>query len=325
MNPYHIDSLWERLHPIPTLPLEDIHGLLAPVFGPGLSIHSVVAIQKNSISNFNYRIQLDGMPQPVLLRLYSHCKSCSLEHYLFQLLKNDFKVPQSYYFGRYGATPYSILSWVEGMPLTEAFPRLSEKQLTLLGSEIGYFLAKLHQQKDPETQALLSAHSKPKHYFDDFINYLDIEAAGANLSPALSQALRQCMTIHQKMIKSLNEEVHMIHGDLKIQNILCHPTITHQIAAVLDWESACLGSRYVDLGHLFRGPLPKAFEDSFLSQYQVDSSPLPRDWLMRAKLCDILSLMSYLNTHIPMPNTFKSVQRLMTGALAYLMPVQPTK
>ncbi len=317
-NPYQIDLSWERMHPLPTFSLEEIHTLLVPAFGPGLVIQSVEAIHKNSLSNFNYCVRLEGMSQPVLLRFYSHQKSCALEPTLIHMLKNDFKVPHTYYFGKYGASSYALLSWIEGTSLTQVFPSLSEPQLGLIGKEIGLFLAKLHHKKDPQLEHLFEKNTPPQHHFEDFMNYLEIEPAGSNLDPSLLKQLRQCMIRYQTVLTALDNDQVLIHGDFKIQNILCQPEQPHQVAAVLDWESSCLGSCYTDLGHLFRTPLPAAFSEHFLFHYQANFQPLPADWLVRAKLCDLLSLMSYLNTHIPMPNTFKSVQQLIKATLVYL-------
>lgn len=317
-NPYQIDLSWERLHPLPTFDLEEIHALLTPAFGPGLVIQSVKALQQNSFSNFNYCVQLEGMPQPVLLRFYSHQKSCALEPALFHLLKNDFKVPQTYYFGKHGASSYALLSWIDGNPLPHVFPSLSEEALSGLGKEIALFLAKLHQKQDEQINHLLEKYVLPQYHFEDFMNYLEIEPAGSNLAPDLLKKLRGCMMRYQAVLTALDADQILIHGDFKIQNILCQSTHPEQLAAVLDWESSCLGSPYTDLGHLFRGPLPKAFSENFLFHYQAHFQPLPADWLVRAKLCDLLSLMSYLNTHIPMPNTFKSVRQLIRNTLVYL-------
>ncbi len=318
INPYQIDILWERMHPLPTFSLEEIHALFAPAFGPGLAIQSVEAIHQNSISNFNYCVSLESMSHPVLLRFYSHQQSCALESALLHLLKNDFTVPQVYYFGQHGASTYALLSWVEGTALPQVLPSLSETELTLIGKEIGLFLSKLHQKQDAHIETLLETHTPPQHHFEDFMSYLEIEPAGSNLAPTLLKQLRQCMMRYQTVLTALDNDQVLIHGDFKIQNILCQPTQPHQVAAVLDWESSRLGSHYTDLGHLFRGPLPKAFSESFLFHYQTNFQPLPTDWLVRAKLCDLLSLMSYLNTHIPMPNTFKGVQQLIKETLAYL-------
>ena len=113
--------------------------LLRPAFGPctPVSVEPLTAGRVNS----NYRVQLAGSSQPVVLRIYTgRPDACAREAALFRLVRDRVPVPELLWADASGTVyerPYAVMTFIEGVPLTAA---LKEASATV-GRAVGETLA----------------------------------------------------------------------------------------------------------------------------------------------------------------------------------------
>ena len=102
------------------------------------------------------------------------------------------------------------------------------------------------------------------------------------IGPAAVAALRQ-MEARWNAEGRPEEEACLVHGDFNPTNILVRDgTVT----AVLDWEFAHAGDRYMDIGNLLRHSDP-ARHGEIEAGFADAGHPLPGDWKQRAEGVDL--------------------------------------
>jgi aminoglycoside phosphotransferase (APT) family kinase protein len=84
----------------------------------------------------------------------------------------------------------------------------------------------------------------------------------------------------------------LVHGDFNASNILVR---NGRIAAVLDWEFAHAGTRWMDVGNLIR-ECPLQLLEHVRAGLEAGGAALPADWHARAELMDLSSALEFLTS-----------------------------
>jgi aminoglycoside phosphotransferase (APT) family kinase protein len=140
-------------------------------------------------------------------------------------------------------TPFYVMDMVEGRIFWEAdFPQVPREERPAYFNAMNATIAALHRI-DPEA-AGLADYGKPGNYFERQIGrwskqYLgDVEAGRVASMDRLVEWL-------PANIPAGDDEVRIIHGDFRCDNMIFHPA-EPRVLAVLDWELSTLGHPLAD-------------------------------------------------------------------------------
>ena len=182
-----------------------------------------------------------------------------------------------------------------------------------LGRQCTRLLAALRQIRFDNTGPLVgrypTADQWPAEYasLTAFARYLEPGLSRAGLDVAAHSPLMNALSAADTRLAGTQpRQPSLVHGDLNGKNMIVDPN-TGRLRAVLDWEHAYAGDWLADLGNLLRGveaaPRPTqsaavAFRDGLVestheiltSERTVDS-PVPQDWLVRARDRDLFALL----------------------------------
>lgn len=123
--------------------------------------------------------------------------------------------------------------------------------------------------------------------------------AGSHLNPDTRGKLRKFIKENPEIFDRIKAESVLCHGDFNMGNILCGDGQVY----LIDFEFSYAGSRYHDIGQLFRrksGDIQALIDsrtyESFAEGYYAGAkTKLPPDWLRLAKACDIVSMLCLLD------------------------------
>jgi aminoglycoside phosphotransferase (APT) family kinase protein len=96
----------------------------------------------------------------------------------------------------------------------------------------------------------------------------------------------------------------LVHSDFNPKNILVGQD--GRVTAILDWEFAMAADPLIDFGNFFRFPedYESEAQGKFVAGYEGAGGRLPEDWVSRAQLHDLVSLLDFLNREKDLPETF---------------------
>jgi aminoglycoside phosphotransferase (APT) family kinase protein len=115
------EARWIRLGPRRTLPREMLDRMVHTAF----SGSRIVELQPlgDGLRNANFKLRLDGQPEPVVLRIYEHDASlCRKELDLFRLAGGSVPVPEVIHAEPHGLEdlpPFTLARYVEGISLRD--------------------------------------------------------------------------------------------------------------------------------------------------------------------------------------------------------------
>lgn len=153
---------------------------------------------------------------------------------------------------------FFVMDFVAGRVFMDSrLPGLSASERTAIFNSMNETVAKLHQV-DPEAVGL-SDFGRPANYMQrQFARWSkQYRLSETDPIPAMDNLMEW---LPQKLPTS--DEVRIVHGDLRLDNMMIHPT-EPRVVAVLDWELSTLGDPLSDFAnntlswwiepHIFRG------------------------------------------------------------------------
>lgn len=304
-----MQSDWERRHALLTLDEATLAHLLQPAF-PG---HRIVMAEPlaGGLVNTNYRVTLDGLDDPVVLRVYTReAAACRRELDLYALVSPTVPVPDLFYAdpdATHWERPYLIQRFVAGLsvPAFLAIASNDPEAVRQAAYSLGATAAAIARHTFPESGffgpglAIVESWGALSEVFRSGIHeYLFDRGAGERLGPELTQRLWTLVDENASMLTVLDDSASLQHGDYRDDNLLLHQRAGKwEVAAVLDWEFAFSWSQLFDLGQLFRRDfdLPPAFEPAVVAGYHAAGGTLPPDWKRMAKLLDLVNLCDFLS------------------------------
>ncbi|MFP4248800.1 MAG: phosphotransferase family protein [Armatimonadota bacterium] len=230
-------------------------------------------------TNSNYRLRLSSGEECVL-RLLSRGDS-SREAHVLSLARAFVPAPEVLAIG----DGWLALEYVDGRPLQH-----TRDDLRLAGQA----LARIHSLRfDRAGWIEPDASVTPFHFPDgDFTStMLARDDVRGWLGEALAEDVARLMQRTAHLRDGLSDP-RLVHGDFNASNLL---VCDGRLAAVLDWEFAHAGTRWMDVGNLLRH-LPPALRRYVREGLEAGGAALPADWQARAELVDLSSALEFLTS-----------------------------
>ncbi|WP_421383400.1 phosphotransferase family protein [Bacillus salacetis] len=297
---------WERNKPF----ISPDHQTVTHMLQNFLNGRKIVQIEPlgGGLSNSNLKIIVDNK-DTFVLRIYNESGvKAKVEMKVLELVENTLPVPRVLYYDFSLSQfnyPFLLLSWVEGVQLSELFLTGDEASLSNAGYEVGRYLAKMH-----------SIQFASPGFFDEHLNIQPFELSGSESFKSLIDEMISggpvTESLGSELIRSImeftNEQAHLIddignksslvHSDFNPLNILIQKEGNSvNVTGILDWEFSFSNSPLIDVGNMLRyeNIQESSFIKPFISSYLKNGGVLPQKWLQQAKLLDIIALLDLAN------------------------------
>lgn len=315
---------WERNKQPIVLEIHQINDIIHPAF-PDKQVLSIEQLG-TGFSNSNYKIYLEGIQQPYVIRFYRGNQDIADKEFaISELISNTVPTPQYLFVDTSGNTfnkTWAVLEWKEGELLRDVLKNGSIEDITSAALSVGNTLANIHSYTFREA-GLLDKQLNISHPLrmdsNSFLAFIEQSllhnASGQWLGEELKRELRSFCQTYASLLSLHVEAPVLVHSDFNGLNLLMQNGPTgYAVSAVIDWEFAFSGSRYADIGNILRyedeGSL---FEQHFIRGYQEHGGVLVDHWRLLSKLEDLIALCDMLNAStVDNPNRIRDLQHLIT-------------
>jgi fructokinase len=270
---------------------------------------SVTAVEPlaGGIMNWNYRIQLSGSAERFVLRFYDrNPESCAKEVKVLDLVRDDVPVPRVLFAEPRAVTgypPFCVLEFIDGISLRELRRRGEAKAVADATYDAGRLLPRLQGHRFDKTGRLSPNLTVEDDVFANMslVDVVDHFAKSPvfveRLDASLRDRLRSFVRATEPLHTSPDYTASLVHGDFNSPNIFVRNEGDRwAVAAILDWEFACSGSLFCDVGNMLRYERPgqSRYEPHF-SRGLIDGGWKPAsEWFVRARLADLPALCELL-------------------------------
>jgi aminoglycoside phosphotransferase (APT) family kinase protein len=296
------EARWTRWGPRRTLPTETLDRMVQTAF-PRCRVVEMQPLG-DGLRNANFKLRLDGQPEPLVLRIYEHDASlCRKELDLLRLAGGSVPVPEVIHaepLGLEDLPPFTLARYVEGISLRDLRRSGDTGAIAEAAYSAGETLAAIGRVAfarpgwlgpGPAVTAPLLEGKDPMPRF------VDLCLASSRLERRMPADLRDGASglVWQwaPQLARLDEEARLVHGDFNGRNLLVRCLAGRwRVVAVLDWEFAVSGSPLGDLGNFLRyerAAHPLA-EPHFSAGYLHAGGALPRDWRRLARALDVAAI-----------------------------------
>ncbi len=300
------DARTRRHEPIP-LDGETIGRMMAPA-AEGRRVAAAEPLAGGYI-NTNYRVRLEGLDEPLVLRVYTRDPAaCRKEQEVHALVHGRVPVPEVLFADPDAEQPYLITRWVEGVKLEDLLARASEEDADAAGVEAGRVLAGISSYQFPQTGffgpglEVTQPLGEGLSWFAPYLEELLFRGpAGERLGQETARRVWELIVGSADLLEAVPQTCSLVHADYRAWNLLMRLVQgAWKVAGVLDWEFAFCGPPMLDIGGMLRhsDSLPTAFEPAFARGFAERGGLLPREWKRTAKLLDLVNLCQFLS----MPN-----------------------
>lgn len=327
---------WERREPLVALQLDEARALLA-VAGLGRDLLAMEPMTAGLV-NTNYRLQLDGVLSPVVLRLYTRDQAaCAREERLLRLVAGAVPAPTVLYADS-GAThfrlPWMLMTWMEGAPLPEALASLALEEEPALAAALGETAAAIGSFTfdapgffGPDL-TIIEALDAPAGMTRGLLRHLLFEGrAGERLGVDLTRRLWSVVEGSVGELDALAGRVSLVHADYRDSNLLvARDGGAWRVTGVLDWEFAFAGPSLFDLGQLLRREatmLPPGFADHVIRGYRARGGFAPPGWRRMTLLLDLMNLCGFADMPATRGAMLEDVISLIRATVARLEAGEP--
>lgn len=307
------EARWLRAEPRRTLPAHLLERIVQTAFPRG----HVVDIKPlaDGWRNANFKLRLDGTPEPIVLRIYEHDPSlCQKETDLIRLVGESVPVPEVIHAEAKGwedIPPFALMRYVEGISFRDLKRSGDRDAIAQAAHSAGETLAAIGRTTFSKPGWLAPGPRVAEPLLegtDPMPRFVDLCLASAHLQKRMPPDLRErthtFVWSWAPQLAGLDEESCLVHGDFGKRNLLVRSIGGRwAVVVVLDWEFAVSGSPVADLGHFLRyerGSRPLAephFSDGFLHA----GGRLPQNWRQLARVVDLTALCESL-THDELPD-----------------------
>jgi aminoglycoside phosphotransferase (APT) family kinase protein len=303
---------WLRAEPRRSLPDAATRRILEHAL-PGTRAISIEPLT-DGLRNANFRLELDGGPRRVVLRIYEHDESiCRKEIDLLRRIHDDLPVPEVLFAEPRGfedVPPFAVLRWVEGITIRELMRSRDSAAIRDAAFSAGQTLAVIGRFQfeksgwiGPGLQIgppIMDGPNAMPRFLD---RCLESEQLQTRVSQEQRERIHQYCWIHAREYEALNAESRLVHCDFSRRNIIVRETAGKwAVSGVLDWEFAVSATPLIDIGNFLRHePLDRPrLERHFSAGYLDGGGCLFADWRKLSRLADLLAICEAL-THETLP------------------------
>lgn len=257
-------------------------------------------------ANSNYKVIFSNS-DCVVFRVYTRDPdSLMREYHIHEMIQEKVPVPRFLFINTDQSIipyPFAVLEFVEGRLFRDVIFEENHKVIEECAYDAGKILTKIasFQFDFPgffESDLSLIPFENNQTYFDIILEFLGDENVVKSLGRSLTQRLTAFTHEHEYVLIDISKQHSLTHADYDPSNMLVKEEEGNwKIAAILDWEFAFSSTPSVDTGLMLRyaPQLPAFYQRSFINGIKdANASLLPSDWELRAKLADMLSLLSLL-------------------------------
>ncbi|MGD0771647.1 MAG: aminoglycoside phosphotransferase family protein [Candidatus Solibacter sp.] len=292
----HDDAVWRRV--IPRI----LHQAL-----PGHALRSF-AFMPGGLINAMYRLEVEGLRDPLVLRLYTRDPSaCQKEVDLHRLVAARVPVPEILYAAtgeEEGVAPHALLRWAKGLTFRQLKARHNPLEIAEAAHSIGETLARIASFEFPSPGRIDAGLTigpplleGPRATADFVENCLRSPETARRLDAAQQNRVRRYAWNWAPRMAPLLAQRRLVHSDFGGPNLLVDRVDGRwRVCAVIDWEFAFSGPPLVDVGHMMRyerhaRPL---VEPHFSQAFCAAGGSLPQDWRDLARAVDLMALCEIL-------------------------------
>jgi len=302
---------------------ETLNSMISQVFR-GKRLTKVERTQ-TGLSNGTYKVEIEGTTTPYFLRIFAGGSDvASKEKAIAERLRGVVPVADYIYLDasrKLIEYDWAIIEWKEGVLLRDLLQRGDERQIAKVAESVGTVLAHIHSHtfECPGFFAgdltIANPFNMDENEFISFISEsLNKGKTGHWLGAEATEKVRSFCKSHRSLLSGIYEPPVLVHSDFNGLNLLVieRPDGV-EVSAVLDWEFAFSGRRYVDIGNMLRYELDNSlFERHFIKAYRGSGGFLDENWVLLSKLEDLIALCDLLNRSTSeMPNRIADVRQLI--------------
>ena len=288
---------------------EHISGQNLNAVALGRAVTSVERLS-GGLSNSSFKIQFESSNEPIVLRLYEREPiGCCKELELLAAVSPTIPVPEVLHAEPNGDHPFMFLRYVDGITFRDLKRSRDKRAIQEAAYSIGAVLATIGKQN---VSHLALVKSGPGSMLEDFEKYFRCSRLRARTGPMVARQLVTVIDDWSTRLKQTENEGQLVHGDFRKQNVLVRfDGSCWNVAAILDWECAFLGSPLIDVGMFLRYEQPEnpVAEPAFSRGYRIAAGDLPDDWFGLSRVLDLHSLCSSLSS----PDLPLDIEREIVG------------
>jgi fructokinase len=289
---------WTR--PTPALPLSI--AAVTRMLDPWLAGREVLEaeLMPGGLGNRNFLLRLDGRPRDCVLRLYDRDPTaCAKEVAVLALIGREVPVPRVF-FAEEAPPPesgpaFAVMSVADGISLRTLRSFGDDAPVGEAAFDAGRILARLAHYPGPPTPAVNATALVEE--------FLSAPPAERRLTREMRRDIVRMAERWQPRLDEAAPDPCLVHGDFNAPNIFVKQTDDGwRVSAVLDWEFALDASPYCDIGNFLRYHRPDRprYEPHFSAGLREGGMTLPPDWLMLARVIDLIALCELLaRPHAP--------------------------
>ncbi|WP_017813057.1 phosphotransferase family protein [Paenibacillus shenyangensis] len=282
------------------------------------------------LSSGTYKIRMEHADTHYLLRISAgHADVALMERAITERI--DANVPVARYLhldtsGSLFPQPWAILEWKEGVLLRDLLQSSDNQIIADAATAVGTVLARIHQYEFA-SHGFLAPDLHIAHPLemgaDGFLSFITdsvkTEQAGQWLDKAEQKALWDFCLLHAPLLSGTVETPILVHSDFNGLNVLMIPDSNGiQVSAVLDWEFAFSGSRYVDIGNMLRYEEEQSlYEQHFIEAYRQAGGQLDEQWRLLSRLQELIALLDMLShSTASMPVRIADLRQLIARTIS---------
>jgi Ser/Thr protein kinase RdoA (MazF antagonist) len=298
---------WERARQFIELPAAVIEERVRAAF-PDARLTAARPL-KAGLRNTNYRLEIEGGPSPLVLRLYvADPEACAREAAVLRAMGSRggrVPVPRVLHADPAAGPPFALLEWLDGVPLDEVLRGEDAASAVRIAAVCGVALAAIHETRFPAPGFLgpqMRVVRPMPAWARTVLSALD-GAVEERLGPGLVARVRQTVESNGRAVEAVWSEAVLVHADFKPWNLLVRSEEAGssipgrwRLSGVLDWEFACAGSKLIDFATFVRdeAALAPGWSDALADAYRSAGGTLPADWRRLTRLVDLLNLIQML-------------------------------
>lgn len=213
---------------------------------------------------------------------------------------------------------FVIYPWIDGITLNECRREHGAASLASLAEPIGRLVATMRSIPDIDSRGTFRRLSIVEAV-RDAEDRLTSSHARHRLGATAADALRATLDDKKSALEALDRERCLVHGDFGGRNIVVRATRagTWEIAGVLDWEMAAIGSPLWDIGSLFRYATRYSteFRAGFGRGYRAAGGSLPDEWWTLARLLDVTRVVAILSETRDLSTVFDDCRSIVASVI----------